>query len=423
MRKPKLKIRIMPNLVNKKGSSCVFLCMILICMITTTFVFINAASKTARVSRQDGIIRLGCNSIMAEFFIPLYQEYGVLAFKGNAEDICKKAQYYLNYNIKPSPPLISIDNKKYMLIDTSAFGEQINNAAKYELLSEIQDIHSKNGLESEDTPDFPKDVKSEGAPDFKSQIRNESVINGLPSIGYKQGSIISKIKAISESSLEEIVRMQGEKFLIDKYIFNNFNYKTSELIKKDTFFENEIEYILYGKLKDEQNIIEFKEDFLKLRTALNLAHIYMDASKRNEIIVMAEIMTPGPEALITQGIIASAWALLEAQNDVSLIDAGKNVRYIKTPNEWATSLQVAVNGVNNQGYIEPISKIGSNYDEYLRMFLHCQDRELKLLRIMDLIQINIKIKYDEGFLIKDYNTGLILKTVVEGKPYVLEKKY
>ena len=47
--------------------------------------------------------------------------------------------------------------------------------------------------------------------------------------------------------------------------------------------------------------------------------------------------------------------------------------------------------------LEPETSEGLNYKGYLILLLFFEDREAKLVRIMDLIQINMKGNYDSGF--------------------------
>ena len=66
---------------------------------------------------------------------------------------------------------------------------------------------------------------------------------------------------------------------------------------------------------------------------------------------------------------------------------------------------------------------GENYEEYLSLMAYLMDENVKLLRMMDLIQINMREQYYGGFRIADYNTGVHAVLRINGKDYAVQKEY
>ena len=66
---------------------------------------------------------------------------------------------------------------------------------------------------------------------------------------------------------------------------------------------------------------------------------------------------------------------------------------------------------------------GYDYGQYLQILLFFQDENIKIARIMDLIQINMRKSYDKDFLINEYATGISVRVKVNGKMYSYEKQY
>lgn len=60
---------------------------------------------------------------------------------------------------------------------------------------------------------------------------------------------------------------------------------------------------------------------------------------------------------------------------------------------------------------------------YLHVLLSGVSQETKVLRMMDLIQINLKYLYLDNFLLKDYYTGLKYEMNVNNKKYEFEEAY
>ena len=53
-----------------------------------------------------------------------------------------------------------------------------------------------------------------------------------------------------------------------------------------------------------------------IRNALNLAALSKDPEKMELIAAVSEVISPGPGAIVIQGIIMESWAALEAREDV-----------------------------------------------------------------------------------------------------------
>lgn len=59
-----------------------------------------------------------------------------------------------------------------------------------------------------------------------------------------------------------------------------------------------------------------------MRTALNMAYIYRSPQMVQETLSLAESLTPGPLAPLTQLLIIAAWSSLESYNDMKNLEAG-----------------------------------------------------------------------------------------------------
>ena len=148
-------------------------------------------------------------------------------------------------------------------------------------------------------------------------------------------------------------------------------------------------------------------------------YLYTCPEKRESAMSLASTLTPGPQAVLTQAIILEAWAYMEAENDLKILYDNKTVPLLKKDCNWALSLE----GMYDSEYVVPDKLEGLNYSNYLRILLCGMTENTKLLRIMDLIQINMKYIYCDYFLIKDYYSGLTFDLCVNGKVYEFEDSY
>ena len=216
--------------------------------------------------------------------------------------------------------------------------------------------------------------------------------------------------------------------LINTYAFIYFKDNLNERDLGETYFQNEIEYSLSGKRSDSEALKAVKSKITILRNGLNLIYLYSSEEKREAAMMLAAAVTPGAEAVATQAAVLETWAYAEACNDVKLLLAGKEVPLLKTDSSWALDLDNAVSSENLQmllkeGYVTPRDEEGCSYDEYLRILMNFIPEKTRLLRMMDLIQINMKFLYCDYFLISDYYTGLKFSMKVNGIDYEFEEKY
>ena len=95
---------------------------------------------------------------------------------------------------------------------------------------------------------------------------------------------------------------------------------------------------------------------------------------------------------------------------------------MKTRSDWCVSLEGVAEGVG-QGYINNHSNTGMKYEDYLMVLLSFCNREGKLARMLDLMQLNIQGTYDRDFLILTSQTGFSYSVRINGREYQYEEKY
>ena len=100
----------------------------------------------------------------------------------------------------------------------------------------------------------------------------------------------------------------------------------------------QLEYVVKGSPDDETNYNACRRRLFLARNALNLLSLYRDPAKVEIVIAVAEAITPGPLGIITQVIVAEAWAALETEADLDELYSDGRVPVLKTPEQWKTGL-------------------------------------------------------------------------------------
>lgn len=390
---------------NKKGVTAVFLTIIAGAVLSCVIVFIQLAASAASVSYCGNLFNLAGRSVLSEFDLELKSRYGIIAFSRDNSSIVNELKKYVKYTVTDDRYIrlgeVSVDMKDYCLMDCEIFEEQIT-----------ESVNCKNLIGTE---------KNSGPVQTGDRtLRNSRTINALPSKGMTDTpsvyALVSNIKNLT--GISQLWKNGSREYLTTVYMFGVFKSGMSPADEENSFFRNEIEYIIEGKKSDAANRSAVRADLLKLRTLLNSIYIYSSPKMMKEALLLAETITPGPEAVITQAALIAAWAAMEAELDIKTLDEGGKVPVFKDPSSWKTD----INGKVAAGKGE-FEERGYDYEGYLKILLTSLKKEVRLTRMMDLIQINLQGTYSEDFYIKDCYRGFKFEAQVNGRKMKYDEKY
>ena len=402
--------------IGKKGSYTVFLAMFLSGMILMSGAVINAAHNKAIDSSCEDLGRVWAYSILGEYDRALRDRYGLYGYYGNEDMVREKLETYAKRSfgkkkyIKTADIVCRVQDHK--LMDLASMKNQISHLT----LSLWKPVPFEEDNDQEAPGEY-----TEGEQKSSRYISAKWIIEALPSRCYDGdpagGTWIGG--NVSETA----------------YIFKAFKDHVDDRDLGKTYFDNEIEYIISGKLNDEKSRKAVYDKMIIERNGMNLIYLYSCTEKRQAALEAAELITPGPEAVLTQALILETWAFLEARNDMALLYDGKRVPVFKKDENWALGLDAALDsefGDDKEGeldtreskkYVEPRSIEGQDYGDYLKTLLLTVPEDTRLLRIMDLIQINMKYAYCDYFLMDDYYYGLKYEMTVNGRKHEFEERF
>lgn len=409
---------------NKKGSFQVFIIMAFAAILILVFAVLYASGSLAISSVTDTFGRLWGRSLLAEFDIYLKDRYGIFAFYSHPAMAEEKLDFYAQKTFGKKDYVdyggASCNMEEYRLTNLTYFKEQISDTVSFD---------SKPKGFKEEQPDSTYGSRT---------IKSDWILKGLPSKSQtSQVSITQLVEQIKEGQLLEKLLGNSK---INRYLFLFFKDNRNEADLGKTYFKNEIEYIISGKTDDQKALKNVKNKLLVMRNLLNLYYLYTCPEKKDAAMAIAAVMTPGPEAVITQGILLEIWALAEANNDVKLLMEDEKVPLLKKDENWAISLENAMaqnemtdeeggkneapeGGNDKETLIRPQKIEGSTYRQYLQVLVNTLAEDIKVLRAMDLIQINMKYLYCDYFLLEDYYVGVKFSLDVNGVKHDFEEWY
>lgn len=184
-----------------------------------------------------------------------------------------------------------------------------------------------------------------------------------------------------------------EHLLVNEYCGEFFSCFCSAETGNSSVLQYEMEYLLGGRMSDEENLSAAVQRLLVIREGLNLVHILSNPSKRAEARSLAMAITglasATPLVLLTTFFVMSVWALGEAILDIRGLLAGKKVPLFKDTGDWNLSIEQLLSLGKDDGRMTGGGERGLSYLSWLKILLFLDDIVLQEYRMMDVMQINL----------------------------------
>ena len=399
------------DIKKRKGSVTVFVMIFFVTLVSMIFIFIDVSKKIAVNGSTDALASVWGNSILAEYDLNLQKRYNIFGFYGLPSDVNKKLDFYAKESFEEKKYIdyegVSSSLYEYSLANADVMKKQIIKAgiiaATEKFIKPSKEIESAGELEP-------------------GTIRNQVILSNLPSSGSSKSISVSKITDMLKNadSFADVMKKTGDELFEKQYIFAYFKEQSNSKDLGKTFFQNEIEYIICGKSSDAANARSIRNKIIAVREALNFVYLNKDPKKSAEAMAAAQLLTPGPAAIATQKALLAAWALAESINDYKLLVDLHKVPLMKSEATWAIDLDSVVANTSDK-YVYTGVDQGQTYEDFLSLFTYAVDERVRLLRIMDLIQINMKYLYYRTFSLKEYSGGLRFLMKVNGVEHVVVK--
>lgn len=400
---------------NKNGSLSIYLAIFFVVIISASVIFIQETKNRAIESSTKSLASVWLLSELGKYDKHLYDTYGIYGFYGNRDEITKDVNYMANYSFKDKS---FID---YQGSEVNFSSNSVANPAilKKEIIKASTSDKFKNYFQKkndEDNQSSFQENKVEG------KVYNKAILADLPSNGIGSSISVSGFASKFEgvNSIDSLIKKGSEEVLVDTYATSFFKNYTSDNNLGETVFSNEVEYVICGKNEDEKNRKRVKHYIIGIRQIVNTLSIASNPDMKERITAVASLTGAAEKA--TEALLIEAWALAESENDYQILIRGGKVPLKKSSQQWATQIENIAKGLVN-GYIEMNYTSGEVYTQYLNLFLFMIDEDVKLLRMMDLIQLNMKLNHYDDFLLKEYYVGLDLIIKVNNREVAVSKTY
>ena len=436
------------------ASVTVYLCLVLGIMLSFTFTVLEAARQQVIKAEIEGVMDIGLFSVLGEYHKQLLERYDIFAIDagyGNKSSKTKQLeahlQFYLNKNLKKEGSLFysqgadltklscdGVSMKEYLLLSDNSgqvMREAILNYMKHKKGSLITNILDRNYESLENQENSGSEGRSqwrEKSSEIKSLIeeRNrerkedeESIVLDNPA-DYVETTIEEGILGLALPSGKEISAQsitksnyfsyrdnrEGEgnlafkssslngitkKTYLEEYYFAKCSYFNQE--REDSLLKYQLEYLLQGEEKDQDNLEKTLQRILLIREGINLSYLMTDSQKQAEaetmalLISVACLMPELKEPLKT--VILFAWSYAESVKDIRILLDGKQVAATKSDSTWNTPLSQLLSFTSHLGEYKCVEN-GMAYQDYLKFFLWTTNEQKLLSRFMDICEMDIR---------------------------------
>ena len=335
------------------------------------------------------------------------EEY-ILMYEYIQKDIIKVEELYTNYLLKYSKvsyeefPVEEITESKEKVEDPRSASKELiessenplNNIEAPESHEDFEElmkglpsggakIDSREILEAFLGEDYEFVIEAIGYKGESKSSENSfddvSVINNMDFESDQNGSVIEGLNLITAliDRLEEGLEFIRDETFINEYALGIFNnYLSDKNLKSESgntisqvdlrlrnrserkpymYFQNEIEYIIGGKVNEKENVQTVMAKILFIRFALNTIHIFLDPAKMKDVVSTAKYIAAFASPVIAVFLIplftiliAMGWAMAESVIDLKLLMKGESVPIFKTSQNWILSAEGGLNKIKEK---------------------------------------------------------------------------
>ena len=186
-----------------------------------------------------------------------------------------------------------------------------------------------------------------------------------------------------------------------------------------TKLKYEREYLVFGSEKDKSNLLSMVLHLVAIRTLFCLVMILKQPERMAELNTLSAGVTgfTGMPALaaVIKYVVLLLWSVEEALVEVAALLQGKRIAIVGTGTVALREVFCISKTMIGQKADTVLSGMGVAYSDYLVLLSLTRRTRDKVYRAMDLIQENIRYRYQDSFRIRNVVTGFSFSVETELK--------
>lgn len=250
--------------------------------------------------------------------------------------------------------------------------------------------------------------------------QSDSKLNGadLPSMALEKENILEELRAcinevqelFQSGGMGEVLQAAGNS-LLDGTALELYSMKYFQRYGEEspyTKLKYEREYLIFGSEKDKTNLLTTVLHLITIRTLICMVMLL----KQPERMAQLDALSAGVIGFTGIPVLAAVvkysvlllWAVEEALVEVSALLLGKRVAVVGTGTVAFEELfQMNKTAIAQKAQSIP-DGLGAAYQDYLTLLSLTKSTKVKAYRAMDLIQENIRYRYNDSFRIRNVVT-------------------
>ncbi len=462
----------------KRGTITVFLSLSLTIILSLIGAVIESARYSALRMRTEMIMEMGLMSIFAEYNRELLKEYDLLfidtTYGTGKADIAATEDHlknYIRYNGRPAKGILSFGLDEMMALNVekaelSLYSYASDQGGREFKRQAIHAVKNRYGMGIVDElKKNTKDYKSSGIKDYDVDKKRAATEKKLKDVDLKVekcpiGEVYDERPGIIETLVSGGVNVSDKKLNLKNTasyrdlrqgagvvrpdsdpdsVVNDLLFDAYLKWKMSSYVNNlshdscayELEYILNGKNTDRANLRDTIFKLFVIREAADTMAVFKDEGKKAQcellgMIIATILLNPELEEPL-KDMLLFAWGFAESVVDVKTLMAGGKVPLMKEGKDFRIGLVaelplfLAIPGEKNT------KKPGMDYGDYCLMLLAVENKSKKVMRAMDVIEMNMRTKEgNKGFRMDgciDYAEADVTLRAKKGYTFTIRRDY
>lgn len=317
------------------------------------------------------------------------------------------------------------------------YDQAIDQALEQEAQEEVQEEAQEEGFQGDSFQEEP--VLTEEVENPIQTIR-ELMDMGILSLVLENPQEVSWTSVdlsqmLSQRELEKGVAMgnsqekasASERLLFQRYLLDRMgNY----LDPGGGVMKNQVEYILYGKESDGENLKSVANRLLLIREGLNLSYLLSSPEKRAQAqslaLAIASAFLFPPAASIIEKALLVCWSFGESVLDLRELFSGGKIGLWKSADTWQLSLENLIHlpellESGHRGDSE-----GLSYEDYLQVLLFLESTDTQVMRTLDQVEMERRVQKNNSSFRLDYCMTALevsVEVMIQDRAFTVTRQY
>jgi len=206
---------------------------------------------------------------------------------------------------------------------------------------------------------------------------------------YVQGRDLQEGIGIPQG--KELEENMVEEALFGEYLLEKCGSYTHP--KKASLLQYELEYLLGGNREDRENLAAVVNKLMLIRQVSNHICLWSDGGKVAQADAAAAgiasaVLMPEIQPIVKLSLMF-AWAYGESVGDIRILLDGGKIPLMKGHGDWRLEFS-KIADFKDENYQKGNGQKGLSYNEYIKLLLLSMNKDVKIMRFMDIVEMDLK---------------------------------